>query len=85
METPIKAAIAQERLRQAKQSFNVALCGTAVCALAGTVGIGLVIFGKAQEGAVLTAGGIVPISSCLQFAREANERLDELFDECQKS
>ena len=84
MATSIKDAIAQERLRQAKHSFNVALCGTAVCALAGAIGIGLVVFGKTQEGAILTAGGIVPISSCLQFAKEGNERLDELLDECRE-
>jgi hypothetical protein len=77
----VQAAIVRERLRQATCSFNVALCGMAVCTLAGTIGLGLIIFGKTQEGCILTTGGVVPITICMQFAKEANERLDVLCEE----
>jgi hypothetical protein len=77
----VQAAIVRERLRQATCSFNVALCGMAVCTLAGTIGLGLIVFGKTQEGSILTTGGIVPITVCMQFAKEANERLDALYEE----
>ena len=79
--TSVQAAIVRERLRQATCSFNVALCGMAVCTLAGTIGLGLIVFGKTQEGSILTTGGIVPITVCMQFAKEANERLDALYEE----
>lgn len=79
--TSVKAAIVRERLRQAKYSFNVAIGGMAVCTLVGTIGLGLIVFGKTQEGSILTTGGIVPITVCMQFAKEANERLDALYEE----
>jgi hypothetical protein len=81
--TAIQISILRERLRQARQSFNVALAGAVVCGLSGALGVGFIICGKTTAGTLLTTGGMIPISTCVQLARDSNERLDELFEEAQ--
>ena len=79
----LEFAILQERLRQARHSFNMALFVTTACGITGLIGIGLVVTGKTSEGSVLTTGGMAPIAVCLQFAKDANARLDDIFQELQ--
>ena len=77
----MEAEIAQERIRQARYSFNLALAMTAVCAAIGLTGAGLLVAGKVPEGMIATTGGMSPVILCVKFAREANDRLDKIVKE----
>lgn len=77
----IELSIAQERLRQAHHSFNLALIATAVSFGIGLVGAGLLLSGKVPEGTVTSAGGLVSSVQCLKFAKDANDRLDKILEE----
>ncbi|MDZ8138223.1 MAG: hypothetical protein RM049_23435 [Nostoc sp. DedQUE04] len=73
--------IVRERLRQARYSFNLTLFATAMSFLVSLVGAGLLLSGKATEGTVTTAGGIVASVQCTKLAKEANDRLDKTLAE----
>lgn len=73
--------VMQERLRQAQYSFNLTLVMTTACTVIGMTGLGLLLAGRISEGAIATTGGMAPLVPCLRFARDANDRLDELFQE----
>ena len=77
----LETAIAQERLRQARQSFNLALIVTAISACVGLVGVGLLLSGKLSEGTVTSAGGFASSACCIRFAKDANDRLDKILQE----
>ena len=77
----IDQAIARERIRQAQYSFNLALVMTAAFACVGLVGVGLLLDGKATEGVVSATGGTMASVRCLQMAKDANDRLDNLRQE----
>ena len=74
----------QERLRQAKFSFNVTLGLTIVSASISIFGIGLLFSGKVTEGSVATAGGLtsnIVSVGLLKFTKETNDRLERLAKE----
>ena len=73
--------IAHERLRQARLSFNLALVNTAVSACIGLIGAGLLLSGKLTEGTVTAAGGLASSACCIQFCKDANDRLDKILEE----
>ena len=73
--------IAQERLRQARLSFNLALAATAISFSISLIGGGLLLLGKVSSGTVTTAVGLVSSAGCLKFAKDANDRLDKIIDE----
>lgn len=76
--------VIQERLRQAKFSFNVTIGLTIVSASIIIVGIGLLFSGKVTEGSVATAGGLtsnIVSVGLLKFTKETNDRLDRLAKE----
>lgn len=77
----IELYIAQERLRQARYSFNLALTATALSACIGLLGAGLLLLGKVPEGGVTAAGGIAVSVRCIQLAKDANDRLDKILPE----
>lgn len=70
--------IAEERLRQAGYSFDLALVMTAASAIIGFVGVGLLLSGQATEGTITATGGLASSVRCLQLARDANNRLDKI-------
>ncbi|MBW4613110.1 MAG: hypothetical protein KME21_07450 [Desmonostoc vinosum HA7617-LM4] len=74
----VEMNIAQERLRQARLSFNLALIATALSTVIGLVGAGLLLTEKVHEGAVTAAGGMAASVRCAQLAKEANDRLDRI-------
>jgi hypothetical protein len=76
----LEIAIAKERLRQAHYSFNLALITTGISAFVGLVGAGLLLSNKLPEGAVTAVGGLASSACCIQFAKDANDRLDKLSD-----
>lgn len=77
----IEMSIAAERLRQAHHSFNLALVATAVSFGISLIGAGLLLSGEVPEGTVTSAGGLVSSVQCLQFAKDANDRLDKILVE----
>lgn len=77
----IELSIAQERLRQARHSFNLALGATAVSFCISLVGAVLLLSGKVPEGAVTSAGGLLSSVQSVKFAKESNERLDKVLAE----
>lgn len=77
----IEASIAKERLRQARHSFNTALTATAASLCIGLVGAALVLSGKVTEGTVTASSGMAASVSCINFAKDANDRLDKLMRE----
>jgi hypothetical protein len=68
---------AEERFRQAQQSFNVAIVCITACVATTFVGIGLVYNSKVGIGIVTGVAGAAPIARCVKFYREANDRLDD--------
>jgi hypothetical protein len=80
----LEIAIFQERLRQARHSFNVALVSATACGITGLVGLSLVLLGRTSEGSIIAAGSITPIAACVQLAREANNRLDRVSEKIQE-
>ena len=77
----IETNIITERLRQARYSFNTALAASGVSVCIGLVGAGLVLSGKVTEGTVTASGGMAASVSCINFAKDANDRLDKLMKE----
>ncbi len=76
--TPPEDLILQERIRQARHSFNLALFTIATSTCISLGGAGLLLSGKVTEGAVTTAGGLVSTVRSIQFAKDANDRLDRI-------
>jgi hypothetical protein len=88
-------SVVKEGIRQARQcadrahwSFWIAAFMTTASALLGLGGAGLLLMGKASEGAVTTAAGLTSGVCSLQLAKEAgdrqkqaNEWLDEMLRE----
>jgi CHASE2 domain-containing sensor protein len=79
--SPIEYDIVQERLRQARCSFNLALVATGVSAGVGLAGAGLLLSGKFPEGTVTAAGGLASSACCIRFAKDSNDRLDKILQE----
>ena len=79
----MELSIAQERLRQARLSFNLALIATATSACVSLLGAGLLLAGQATQGAVTTTGGLAFSVRCVQLAKDANDRLDKILAELQ--
>jgi hypothetical protein len=77
----IELSIAQERFRQARYSFNIALVATTASFFISLVGAGLLLFNKVPQGSVIAAGGLVSSVRCIQFAKDANDRLDKILAE----
>ena len=77
----IEWSIAQERLRQARLSFNLALTVTAISFSISLIGGGLLLSNKIPSGTITTAVGLVSSAGCLKFAKDANDRLDKILDE----
>ena len=74
----IEWSIAQERLRQARLSFNLALTATAIFFSISLIGGELLLSNKVSLGTITS---LVSSARCLKFAKDANDRLDEILDE----
>lgn len=77
----IELSIAQERLRQAHHSFNLALIATTVSFCISLVGAGLLLSGKVPEGTITAGGGLASSVRCIQLAKDTNDRLDKILVE----
>jgi hypothetical protein len=74
-------AIFQERLRQARYTFNTALVSSAAFAVISTAGAVMLMLGTASEGAVMASTGMVGTMECMRLAKDANDRLDNLIED----
>jgi hypothetical protein len=81
----IELRIAQERLRQARHSFNLAWTATAVSAVISLTGAGLLLLNKFPEGTITAAVGMGSSIRCIQLAKDANDRLDKILAELDDS
>ncbi|BAZ19024.1 hypothetical protein NIES4071_109090 (plasmid) [Calothrix sp. NIES-4071] len=77
----IEISIAEERLRQARRSFNLAWYTTAACSIITLGGAILLLSGTITQGAIAATGGAVSSAYCLKFAKDANDRLDKIASE----
>lgn len=77
----IEVWIAQERLRQARYSFNLALVATTAFFLVSLTGAGLLLSNKIPEGSAIAAVGLVSSLRCFKLAEDANDRLDKILPE----
>lgn len=67
----------QQTFNMARQSFILALVMTGASAIVGFVGVGFLLLGKASEGTITTAGGLVSSMVFVQLAKDASDRLDK--------
>ena len=77
--SPIERDIAQERIRQARNTSNLALISTAIATGISLLGAAFLLMGRVPEGSVTTTGGLATSIHCLRLAKDANDRLDKLF------
>ncbi|MBD1822720.1 hypothetical protein H6F51_09445 [Cyanobacteria bacterium FACHB-DQ100] len=73
--------IMQERLRQARISFNLAMTATALSFGVSLAGAGLLFTNQFPEGTVTTIGGLASSAHFIRLAKDANDRLDGLLKE----
>ncbi|OUC12535.1 MAG: hypothetical protein B0A82_21815 [Alkalinema sp. CACIAM 70d] len=81
MKPAFEQAIFQERLRQARYTFNTALIASTSFATISVVGAVMLMLGTASEGAVMASTGMVGTMECIRLAKDANDRLDDLLSE----
>jgi hypothetical protein len=77
----IKHRIAEERLFQASFSFKLASIATAAFASISLIGAGLLLSGYLSAGTLTTASGAGSTIYCIKLAKDANDRLDRIFEE----
>ena len=81
----IEWSITQERLRQARLSFNLALTATGMCFFISLIGgARLLLSDKVSSGTITSAVGLVSSMRCLKLAKDANDRLDKILAEPDK-
>ncbi|HLP87910.1 MAG TPA: hypothetical protein VK184_04785 [Nostocaceae cyanobacterium] len=68
----------EERLRELKLTFNLALCITAASAMMALLGVGLFYFDKVQEAKLTVSMGILASVSSVQFAKDRKAELEEI-------
>ena len=83
--TTTEQPVIQERLRQAKSSFNIAVTLTRVSAIIIVTTIGLLLSGKISETTAVTASEITSklVIVGLKMTKNTNERLDKIATEFQ--
>jgi hypothetical protein len=77
----MKHRIADERLFQASLSFKLASIAIAAFTSVSLVGAGLLLSGYLSAGTLTAASGAVPTVYCIKLAKDANDRLDRIFEE----
>jgi hypothetical protein len=77
----IEYKIAHERIRQAKNTSNLALGAAALTFFISVCGAGALLSGKVPEGSVTTASGLLSSFHCIRLAKDANDRMDKLLAE----
>ncbi|AOY79502.1 hypothetical protein BJP36_05790 [Moorena producens JHB] len=73
-----------ERIRQAKLSFNLLLGATIISGIVGLAGAGLLMSKKLPDGIVTTSVGLASNVAFVKLAKDANDRLDEAIREAEE-
>ena len=73
----IEQRIVQERIRQARNAFNLALASTFIATTLSIISLAAFLSNKPTIGTLTTAGGLISIHST-RLAKDANDRLDKL-------
>ncbi len=76
--------ILQERIRQARWAFNLSIAFSSVSVVITIAGVVLLTTGQISQGGYVALGGLTSTAvghRCVQFSREANDRLDRLIQE----
>lgn len=81
MKNEIRNEIIKELLRQAKGTFNVALCVSAASAIITLFGVGLIYFNKISEASLTASGGALATMTSLNMAKEAKDELRQILAE----
>jgi L-lactate utilization protein LutC len=68
----------KENLRQARQTFNASFIGKVASIGISVFGAVLLFSGKASEGSVTVATGLISTTFCSQMANESNQKLEQL-------
>lgn len=82
----VELTVIQERLRQARKSFDLTHKLFTISGLISVVGIALLFLGKVPEGTVTTAGGLasnIVSVRCLKLTKDTNDRLDKMVKDLQ--
>lgn len=77
----IELIIAQERLRQARYSFNMAIFATTLSFCISLAGAGMLLSKKFPQGIVISAAGLVSAVEFQKLAKDANDRLNQILVE----
>ena len=80
-QSSIELSIAEERLRQARYSFNLGIFATATSFFISLVGAGILLSNNVPQGTVIAAVGLVSGVRCTKLANDANDRLDKILVE----
>lgn len=70
--------ICEERIRQARWTFNLSIASVTTSTAVMLVGVGFLLAGRVSIGAYTAAVGGLASSHCLQISKEANDRLDKM-------
>ncbi|NEO96279.1 MAG: hypothetical protein F6K56_41535 [Moorea sp. SIO3G5] len=73
-----------ERIRQAKLSFNLLVGATILSGIVGLAGAGLLISKQLSDGIVTTSVGLASNIAFVKLAKDANDRLDEAIREAEE-
>ena len=80
LDSIMEQSIIEERLRQAKISFNVAIAVISISTIVNILGVSLLLSGKVSTGVATTTGGLASNIISIQLiklTRNANNRLQE--------
>ncbi|HLP92117.1 MAG TPA: hypothetical protein VK184_26440 [Nostocaceae cyanobacterium] len=80
----LKRQFMEEKLRQLRLRFNLALGITTASAMMTLSGVGLLYFNKVEEASLTTGTGILFSISSVQFAKDAKDELEEALRDLQK-
>lgn len=80
----IQCSILRERIRQTRQTFNLAQLGIVMSLAVITAGCVLLLMGKSTEGTVNTVTGGLSIPFFFQVAKDSSDKLDELTEDVKK-
>ena len=83
-ESDPETSFLNERIRQAKLSFNLLVYATVISGIVGLIGAGLLMSNKLSKGAVTTGLGLPSNIAFVKLAQDANDRLDEAIREAEE-
>lgn len=78
---PQESQFRNERLRQARLSYNLVCAGGVISLLASLLGVTFTLSGNPSVGMPTTLGGAATSAALYKVYKDSNDRLDKVFDE----